>query len=138
MNVNSSTDSNVYSLIKEGLDASAYRSKIIANNIANVNTENYKRFYVTFEENLQNAGQNNELVLKTTDNRHMQVNSVGANGDIQLERDNSDSTRNDGNNVDIENEKVNQAANELMYDTLTGLANMNIAMKKSVVTDGRK
>ena len=138
MNVNSSTDSNVYSLIKEGLDASAYRSKIIANNIANVNTENYKRFYVTFEENLQNAEQNNEMTLKTTDDRHMQVNSGDGSGDIQLERDSSDSTRNDGNNVDIEKEKVNQAANELMYDTLTGLANMNLAMKRSVITDGRK
>lgn len=138
MNVNSSTDSNVYSLIKEGLDASAYRSKIIANNIANVNTENYKRFYVTFEENLQNAEQNNQWTLRTTDERHMQVDTGNTSEDIQLERDSSDSTRNDGNNVDIENEKVNQAANELMYDTLTGLANMNLAMKRSVITDGRK
>lgn len=138
MGVDSVMDSNnVYSLIKEGLDASAYRSKVISNNMANINTKNYKRYYVTFEENLQKAQDQDQLQLKTTNERHMQI-SYGKSGDIQLEQDTSTSMRNDGNNVDIENEKVNQAANELMYDALTGLASMNLSMTRHVITEGKR
>ncbi|WP_417281320.1 flagellar basal body protein [Clostridioides difficile] len=46
---------NTYDIIKMGLDATNLRSQTIANNIANINTEGYKRHYVTFEETLNDA-----------------------------------------------------------------------------------
>ena len=45
---------NIYGLMKMGLDATELRSRTIANNIANINTPNYKRRYVTFEDSLKN------------------------------------------------------------------------------------
>ena len=44
-----------YNLMKSGLNAAQLRSKTIANNIANINTPNYKRKYVKFEETLNNV-----------------------------------------------------------------------------------
>lgn len=138
INTNAVTRSNqVYSLVKEGLDVASYRSKVISNNMSNLNTKGYKRFYVTFEENLKNVEENSELSMKTTKEKHIQI-PLKNTGDIQLEQDKSDSMRNDGNNVDVDNEKVNQAANELAYNTLAGIANMNISMKKYIITEGRR
>lgn len=103
----------VYSLMKRALDVSQLRSETIANNIANVNTANYKRKYVTFEETL---------------------NEVNKLGKIDVKVDNSTSLKVDGNNVDLESEKVNQAANTLMFNGLVSLTNTKLSMAKSVIT----
>ncbi|WP_302537410.1 flagellar basal body protein [Clostridium saudiense] len=103
----------IYNLIKNGLNASQLRSETIANNIANVNTPDYKRKYVSFEETLDD------------------INNVGK---IEVKEDNTTSVRSDGNNVDLENEKVNQAANTLMYNGLVSITNIKLTMAKSVIT----
>lgn len=124
-----SKDQIVYDLLKKGLDASSLRSKAIANNIANINTKGYKRQYVTFEENLKENM--NKFSLKTTDDKH-----IGGSTNLQeatMETDNSSSMREDGNNVDIDNEMVNQAANTLMYNALISQANNRIAMERYVI-----
>lgn len=102
-----------YNLIKSGLDVAQLRSKTIANNIANINTPNYKRKYVSFEETL---------------------NDIDKTGKIELKEDTSGEIRADGNNVDLESEKVNQAANTLMYNSLISLTNSKLSMMKSVIT----
>ena len=44
--------------------------------------------------------------------------------------------RTDGNNVDMDLEKVNQAANSLMYNALITQANSKLNMTKSVILGG--
>lgn len=103
----------IYNLIKNGLDAADLRGKTIANNIANVNTPGYKRKYVSFEETLD---------------------SVSSEVKIEVKEDKATSVRSDGNNVDLENEKVNQAANTLMYNSLISVTNVKLSMARSVIT----
>lgn len=104
---------NIYGLMKMGLDATELRSRTIANNIANINTPNYKRRYVSFEESLKN-----EI----------------SNAKIEVKVDKDSKVREDGNNVDLENEKVNQAAASLQYNALVSLTNTKLAMTKSVIS----
>lgn len=130
MNVGSiSKDQEVYNLIKKGLDASTERSKAIADNMANINTKGYKRKYVTFEETLKNNM--DDLKLKTTNDKHIKIQ--GDYGEIETKTDNSTSMNEDGNNVDIENEKVNQAANTLMYMALISQANSSLTSERYVI-----
>ena len=96
-----------------GLDATELRSRTIANNIANINTPNYKRRYVSFEESLKN-----------------EIN----NAKIEVKVDKDSIVREDGNNVDLENEKVNQASASLQYNALVSLTNTKLAMTKSVIS----
>ena len=103
---------NIYGLMKMGLDATELRSRTIANNIANINTPNYKRRYVTFEDSLKNEIDNAKIEVKV---------------------DEYSVVREDGNNVDLENEKVNQAASSLQYNALVSLTNTKLAMTKSVI-----
>lgn len=104
---------NVYSLLRMGLDASNLRGEAISQNIANVNTPNYKRKVVTFEETLKA----NSKVAPT----------------ISIVEDNSSEIRSDGNNVDLEVEKINQAANSLQYNAMVTLINAKLSLANSVI-----
>ena len=129
MNIN---NDSTMQLLRAGLDASALRGKVIANNMANINTENYKRSYVSFEENLKSEV--DKFALKKTNEKHLS----GTLGDslIDIKVDNGTSMRTDGNNVDLDLEKVDQAANSLMYNALITQANSKLNMTKSVISGG--
>ncbi|KZL94133.1 flagellar basal body rod protein FlgB [Clostridium magnum] len=126
---NLSKDQLVYNLLKKGLDASSLRSRAISNNIANINTKGYKRQYVTFEESLKENIDN--VSLKTEDDKH--IDGGIKYGEIKTGIDNSSSMREDGNNVDVDNEMVNQAANTLMYNALVTQANSRLTMERYVI-----
>lgn len=129
---NMSKNGYTYNILKRGLDAASERSTVIGDNIANINTKGYKRKYVTFEETLKNSS--NDLEMKTTDDKHMKIN--GDAGDIQVKQDNSN-LKEDGNNVDIDNEMVNLAANNLMYNAMISQINSRISMTKEVINGGK-
>jgi len=129
----SSTSDATYDLLKKSLDASALRGKVIANNIANINTKNYKELSVSFEDTLN--GNMNADTLKTDNSKHIQTAS--ASGEISVQRDENTSMRQDGNNVDIDLEMSNQAANELMYDALVSQVNSKISLTSYVVGGGK-
>lgn len=124
-----SKDQLTYNLMKKSLDASSTRSRAISNNISNINTKGYKRQYVTFEESLNRSI--DDLELKTSDEKHMQYGSEY--GEIKMETDKTSSIREDGNNVDIDNEMTNQAANTLMYNALISQVNSRLSMERYVI-----
>lgn len=148
MKIQSGTRENTYDLLKSGLKASNVRAKTISNNMANINTKNYKRFGVVFEENLKNDS-DSSFKLRTTNENHYtdsssnlkrtkeghlygdESNTYGNN--ITIQQDNSTSMRADGNNVDLEIEKVNQAANTLKYNALITSINNKFNGMKSVI-----
>lgn len=119
-------------MIKLGLDTAALREKVISNNIANINTENYKKSYVTFEENLNSEKE--KFSLKKSNEKHLDGNLD--NSLISVKKDESTSMRTDGNNVDLDLEKVNQAANTLMYNALITQANSRLTMTKNIISGG--
>lgn len=134
MNINNgSLDSNVYNLIKKSLDASSLRSKVSANNIANINTKGYKAYYVSFEDTLKKSS--DELELKTTDPRHIPLNPD--EGEITVKQDTTTAMKEDGNNVDVDNEMVNQAANSLMYNAMITELNNKMSNSRYVINGGR-
>ena len=118
-----------YDLIKDGIKASNLRAKTISNNIANINTKNYKKFNVVFEENLKNGS--SQLELKRTKEAHLFGGS--SSGNMYVEKEKGTSMRNDGNNVDLEVEKVNQAANTLKYNALISNINTRFNDLKTVM-----
>jgi len=131
--IGSDTNGDTYSLIKKSMDASALRSKVSANNIANINTKNYKGLYVTFEETLKD---NMTADTMKTDNSK-DIGAGNTNGEITVNRDESTSARQDGNNVDIDLEMTNQAANTLMYAALVSQVNSKISLTSYVIGGGK-
>lgn len=102
-------------ILDKAADASWLRNEAISNNIANVDTPGYKRQEVAFESVLQKALGNNRY--QSMDSKVSQAKSK--NLDVRTYTDYSSySYRLDGNNVDIENENVMLAENQLKYQGL--------------------
>ncbi|MEA4827729.1 MAG: flagellar basal body rod protein FlgB [Clostridium sp.] len=134
MKINNMSESErTYELLKKSLDAAEDRKKVIANNLANINTKEYKRLYVTFEETLKES--KDKLKLETTDKRH--ISNESEYGQIEVKRDDSTSMRKDGNNVDDVTETVNLAANTLKYNALITELNSRMSTKRYVISGGR-
>jgi flagellar basal-body rod protein FlgB len=127
---------NTYSLLKRSLDASAERGRVIAHNIANVNTKGYKALKVKFEEKLQETLQGNSVNLIATHENHIKDSSSETS--YEIVKDNSSSMKLDGNNVDIDNEMTNLSANNIMYNALISQANSRLSMRRYIISGGSK
>ena len=118
-------------ILDKAADASWLRNEAISNNIANVDTPGYKRQDVAFESVLKKALGSNRY--QSMDSKVEAAKSK--NLDVRTYTDYSNySYRLDGNNVDIENENVMLAENQLKYQgLLTGInqefTNLQTVMK---------
>ena len=129
-------DENTYNLLKKSLDAVSARQNAIAQNIANVNTKGYKAFRVVFEDKLKEQMDGSNLSLTKTNEKHMDANN-SSDTDYEIVQDNTTSMNQDGNNVDIDNEMTNLAANTIKYEALINEANSQITMRNFVINGGK-
>ena len=102
-------------VLDKAADASWLRNEAIANNIANATTPGYKRQDVAFESELRKAlGYDG---TESMDEKVKNVKTASLNPVPYI--DNAGfSYRLDGNNVDVENENVMLAENQLKYQGL--------------------
>ena len=121
-------------VLDRAADAAWRRNEAISNNIANVDTPGYKRQDVAFESELKKALGHNTYG-RSMDERVAGVDTSSARLDGRPYTDNAGlSYRLDGNNVDIENENVMLAENQLKYQGLMTsitqeFANLQMVMK---------
>ena len=112
--------------LEKSMDAAWLRNEIISQNIANVDTPGYKRKKVQFEEFL-----NSEMKYSRISNGKSRIQG---SGDIKVTEDHSNySYRLDGNNVDIEREMAQLAANSLRYNTLVQRMNGQFRKIRTVI-----
>ncbi len=102
------------------LRASALRQTAIAQNLANVNTPNYRRVEVNFEQTLAGA-------LASGDRKAVETFTP------QMTQDVSAPLRADGSSVDVESEAAAQAANGLTYQALSQIMRARIDIVESAI-----
>lgn len=121
---------------QKALDGTWARDTAIKKNIANVNTPDYKREIVSFEDQLKGKINERQLKLNTTNEKHFSNIEIGFSP--RSMRDKSGSYRIDGNNVDIEVENANMVKNTIMYDALTRQVSGEFDKLKNIITEGSK
>lgn len=119
-----------YDLIKKTLDVSVLRHNAISSNIANVNTPNYKVNKVEFEKFLAEAKVGMNMVR--TNEMHFGLKTID---EIQpvLEKRTGTSMNDTGNNVDIDMEMAELAANEIYHSTLIQQINAKLGNLNYVI-----
>ncbi|GLX68475.1 flagellar basal body rod protein FlgB [Paenibacillus glycanilyticus] len=124
--------------LEGALKAAELRQGVIANNIANVDTPNFKRSEVLFEELLtQEMDGQKELQGKRTNVRHIPIGrSNGVVPTAQVETDNLSEMNNNENNVDIDREMSLLAKNQLSYNFYIQQLNHDVKMMKTAI-EGR-
>jgi flagellar basal-body rod protein FlgB len=104
-------------LLVKSLDASMLRSRVIANNIANINTPGYQRLDVSFEDELRKALDNGKLRGMRTNDKHMPIGRQDLSGVNATVQKPVDPTLPSGvNNVDIDKEMADLAQTQIQYN----------------------
>ena len=117
-------------LLGTSLDAAATRNDIINNNLANVNTPEYKRKDIRFETELKSAFAKSGL--DTVDARVKNLDLNGLKPEIYTDYAEL-SYSYDGNNVDVNNENAILAKNQIKYNGMMTLLNKNFSQLMSVM-----
>ena len=119
-------------VLKAAADASWTREEVLTNNIANVDTPNYKRQDVDFTTYLRSALSRTNGGSSSLTNR---VNNLNYN-DIAIKTYTDNSTlsyRLDGNNVDLSTENVELASEQINYNALIDSMNNEFSRFKAVL-----
>ncbi len=114
-------------LLEKMLDVSSVKHKVIANNIANVNTPGYKKMEVSFADQLEKAV--NESSMNKFDTFQPKI--------VISKEDASETVRNDGNNVDMDKEVSSLVKNTLTYSIYTQLLAKKYEVVKSAIEGSR-
>ncbi|MCS7461902.1 flagellar basal body rod protein FlgB [Paenibacillus doosanensis] len=123
----------VFNQMERTLDAATMRQRVIADNIANVDTPYFKRSDVRFEELLQNElnGTANLQGFRT-DPRHFYIGRP-ATPEPQIVKDNNSAINNNLNNVDIDYEMSLMAKNQLRYNVMVQQVNSEIKKARTAI-----
>lgn len=126
-----------FNLLEKSLDATALRQKVIANNIANADTPNFKRSEVKFEQLLQNelnARGRSRLGGVRTHERHIPIGPISVS-QVQpsVMMDERTIVHNNLNNVDIEVEMAQLAKNQIAYNTLIQQVNHELKQIRTAI-----
>jgi len=117
-------------LLGTSLDAAATRNDIINNNLANVNTPEYKRKDIRFETELKSAFAKSGLDTVDARVKNLDLNELKP----EIYTDYAElSYRYDGNNVDVNNENAILAKNQIKYNGMITLLNKNFSQLMSVM-----
>ena len=111
-------------LLHRSLDAELLRQDVIANNIANSDTPNFKRSEVNFESQLRRAlaaEGSSRFAAARTHPRHISFRKPPSYHDVRPQRrlDYQTTSKNNDNNVDIEVESANLVRSRLAYSLYT-------------------
>lgn len=126
--------------MQRGLNAANMRHEVIAHNIANVNTPNFKRSEVVFEQMLAkelygDADDAGKLKLVRTRDKHLPIGHLNFRAEAKEEQDNSTIMRVDHNNVDVDIEMASLAKNQIYYNALATEIGSYITRVKTSITN---
>lgn len=121
---------NYINVLDKAADATWTRNDVIANNIANVDTPNYKRQDVKFEDILERELRGAKYT--SLDKKVANTSLKRLDGEVYTDAPGY-SYRVDDNNVDVENENVELAANQLKYTMLSDSINNEFKLLQAVI-----
>jgi flagellar basal-body rod protein FlgB len=111
------------SALEVAIKGTEQRQGVLANNLANVNTPNFKRSDVSFQGALASALQSSNGDPSVVDNTAFTTSS-----------DSSTSMRADGNNVDVDVESANLAKNQLLFDSVMAIDTKRLHTMDQAIT----
>jgi flagellar basal-body rod protein FlgB len=128
-------------MLKNAMDGAGTAHGVIANNIANVNTPNFRRSDVSFKEALAASeatmGDPEELALTTSDDRHMPVGGPQAPEPFSVTTsvDQTRQMRVDGSNVDVDQEMAKLSLNSAYAQTMGQMLQVQYSRMRQAIQE---
>ncbi len=127
--------SGTISTLENALNYSATKQKAISQNIANVDTPNYKAKEVSFKATF-NEALSGSLTAKKTSQKHMEFKNNTPFISTAIHK-NSVTYNESGNSVDIDKEMTDLATNQIYYNALTERISGKFSSLQNVIRGGR-
>jgi flagellar basal-body rod protein FlgB len=127
---------NEIGFLEQGLRLRSQRQQVLATNIANVDTPNYKAQDFDFKAAMQSALSSADPTsgMVATNSRHIGGTSVGSSAtQVQTQPRKQLQNNADGNTVDMNVETVQFTENALQYETLVSMINGQFKSLNSVI-----
>lgn len=122
------------------LDQRLKRSEVITANIANSETPGFRALGYDFEEQLSSmAALDKSTSLTTSNDKHLKNSFTRADGKIEPDvfvRP-TESIGEDGNTVDVDEEMVRMAENQILYRSAVEMLNRKIGVLRYAINGGR-
>lgn len=131
MNIFSSTINS----LENGINYSVQRQKAISQNIANIDTPNYKAKDVSFKSFFTNEINSSFTAFKTS-SKHIDFKYGQATRNSIIEKSDTTFSQN-GNNVDLDTEMSLLAENQIYNQALVDRINGQFSTLKSVIRGGK-
>jgi len=125
-------------LLKRSLDVQSLRSELVASNLANVDTPEYKARDVDFGKVLS-AEENRlggDLPMKTSHPGHL-GGSADGHIPIKVNEDDSTSMRQDGNTVDQDTEMQKLAEIQMLYEASVNALAKRYSLLNTVISNAK-
>lgn len=133
--------SNTLSFLEKSLDLRTRKQRVLASDIANADTPNYRAFDVMVEDALQKvhpSETDNDFKLVTTDRRHLSLDEAPFPEPVLRALPvKSYSLKTDGNTVDVDREMGSLAKNQIMYNASVEVINRELRRLKTVIQGGK-
>lgn len=120
--------------LENSLNYASTKNNAIANNIANIDTPNFKAKSVVFKDVL-NQAMDSSVTAKRTHPLHIPFNNE-ANGSFQTISKGNTSYNHNGNNVDIDKEMAELAKNQIYYQGLVDRISGKFRSLQTVIKGG--
>lgn len=127
--------SNTINTLENALNYSTLKQKVISQNIANVDTPNYKAQDVTFKKAFEQAV-SNQFSAYQTNERHINFNSKTSLHPQIITKRNVKFNQN-GNSVDMDKEMADLATNQIYYNAMIERINGKFNSLQSVIRGGK-
>jgi len=125
--------------LEKSMDLRSVRHRVLASNIANMDTPNFKAFEMVLQE--ENGRLNPAGTLAMTRAGHLQPRGRGAGmGGFQIREIDEPPQgvpKGDGNTVDIDREMADLAENTLLYNASAKVLNKQFHTLKAIIQGGK-
>ena len=122
------------SSLEKGLSYATLKNKAIAQNIANVDTPNYKAQDVSFKKMLAEAEQTGMAAYRT-DTRHYEFEIAQSTPGVYSYE--NFRARHNGNGVNMDAEQASLAENQIYYNALIDRVSGKLSSLNNVIKGGR-
>lgn len=135
-------NSTNFNYLPRAMTAASMRQEVVANNIANVNTPNFRKSNLEFEEMLAREiyGEKTpegQLQMVRTHDKHLPFKPLKVHAEPKIVEDNTTLMRVDHNNVDIDIEMATLAKNQIYYNSLATQMGGYVSKMRNAITSGQ-
>ena len=125
-------------ILGRSLDYRARNQRVIASNVANIDTPGFRPKKLKFDEELRKAAEKEQIHLTRTNGKHLpslQQFSMAGEQPFELETE-PESTGGD-HSLDIDREMAKMAKNNLLYDATVKMLSKKFSLLKEAIAGGR-